>query len=267
MLFAKIVGSGYLCGEKIITACQDGNARIWDVKSGKELQSWALYADNAHSHFSIPFQALNEKNFATIGDDGNIRVWNVDSGKEVQKLQGDVSHPTFVIFSSDGKKMITRDRYAIQFRDVESGKLLQMLEKTSVHRMVASPDGRRIAIAFGKPSDLITQIFDVDSGLMMYVPQGWSSLKHAQNSFPLGFAPNGKQLVISGGDGSVQIIDVDSGKELHKLTLPELHKLITFERTNPPRPTTASSVSFSPNGKKVAVGGNYGYAVVWILEE
>ena len=70
------------------------------------------------------------------------------------------------------------------------------------------------------------------------------------------FSPDSKKVArMTNQYHSVRIFDVESGKELLRLELPKLDASHTIR-----------SFAFSPDGKKIALGGGYGYVAIWVLE-
>jgi WD40 repeat protein len=88
----------------VATASWDNTARVWDVRTGTELQR--LRHDNRVE--SIAFSPDGTK-LATGSYDNFARIWDVKTGEEIQRLShsyGVIS----VVFSPDARKLATASR-------------------------------------------------------------------------------------------------------------------------------------------------------------
>ena len=194
-------------GRKIaISEPQHRLVRIRDAESGKELQKLEGYS---------PIFLDNEKIITTVitPGRGGIRIWNIESGKELQIFKG-----IFSAYPSPNGKIIathTNDRI-LSVWDVESGAELLKLEAAPT-RSFFSPDGKRIAATdynvkyfysfVTEPFQSTFRILDVESGNTLHKLEGTCGI----------FSPNGKKIASAGIEGNVKIWDVESGEELHKL--------------------------------------------------
>ncbi|MBD1995048.1 ribosome assembly protein 4, partial [Leptolyngbya sp. FACHB-541] len=88
-------------GKQIVTAGEDGTARLWNL-DGQEVQQ---FQGDQGSVNSVSFSP-DGKQIVTAGGDGTARLWNLD-GQEVQQFQGDQGWVTSVSFSPDGKQIVT----------------------------------------------------------------------------------------------------------------------------------------------------------------
>jgi WD40 repeat protein len=196
-----------------------GTSTIFDAETGKELHTLAEANQTAFSP--------DGKRILTLkGDRGisirpmNPKIWDVESGKELYKLEGALD----ATFSPDGKKIVSSAAGAVKFFDAESGKELQKLDGFLAAHY--SPDGKRIILYDGE----IRKNMDAESGKILQMPPGWF----------FDVSPDGKKIALGSkgwGDKTIQIIDAESGKELHKMEL--LGGMECFYR-----------LEFSPDNKK-----------------
>ncbi|KAF3402981.1 putative WD repeat-containing protein [Talaromyces pinophilus] len=84
-----------------MTSLSNSTIKLWDVKTGKELQSLTGHSDGINSvAFSSGGLIL-----ASGAYDKTIKIWNVKTGKELQTLTGHSHWINFVAFSSDGSTL------------------------------------------------------------------------------------------------------------------------------------------------------------------
>src|SRR5579883_570499 len=182
--------------------------------------------------------------------DDSLHLWDAKTGKLLRiLLQG--QHPGMVVsvfFTPDGKQLVScggrvGDNSA-RVWDLATGKELRRWPIPGGWKLALSPDGMLLA-GIGNPGrnrDSIT-LWDITTGKQVRE----LLFEGVQDSvIALAFSPDGKQLV-SGGGSTLRLFDIVKGKQLR-----------TFgegERIN--------SVSFSPDGKTVAVARNKEAISLW----
>ena len=98
-------------GTKIVTACRDGVARIWDVESGEVLHKLGgHYRTNSHAAFSpngkYVVSASGLCNIVGM-EGGHVLIFDSNSGELLHRLLGHRLTTLFVAFSPDGKKIVS----------------------------------------------------------------------------------------------------------------------------------------------------------------
>jgi WD40 repeat protein len=158
-------------------------------------------------------------------------------------LKGHTDTPRSVSFSPDGKKVVTTGDTTVRIWDVESGKELKQISGR-FFCATFSPDGKKIATAWYSDNC----IWDVESGKILRKLEGWDNSVTSSIAFSL----DGKKIAMADLDDgdAVRIWDVESGKKLNGLV------------GNTGR---AITVAFSPDGKKIATGGDR-HPRIWDVE-
>jgi len=160
-------------GKKVATAYWSGggthNAQIWDVDSGRLLQT-LRHADDVESvAFSPDGEKVVTGTYDPRGDNIIFQIWDANSGKLLQ-TQRSANKPETAIFSSGGKKIVIPpypSNAETQIVDAKSGRVLRTLQghaDGAVSSAALSADGKKAATADG---DCVVRIWDAESGIIL----------------------------------------------------------------------------------------------------
>lgn len=156
---------------------------VWGLSSGKILKE---FAGSSPATFDPTGKTL-----ATTIDCKTVKVWNLATGGLKASLSGNTSCPRTLVFSPNGKMLVTLSRG---------------------DRLVSLSDFTRILAHLGNmPAE--ARLWDVESGKSSSVLQGYE----ADDPQVASFAPDGKTLATSGKDGSVHLWDPLTGRRLLSL--------------------------------------------------
>lgn len=98
-------------------AGQDGTISVWNFSDGTLLRKI-----NAHNR-PIAGIALYDTIIASASEDHTIRLWNCENGKLIQTLKGHTAMLNYVVFTHDGKRLISAAHDgSIKIWDVATGK-------------------------------------------------------------------------------------------------------------------------------------------------
>lgn len=211
-------------GSRVVTSSSsDETIRVWDLDRSQELLSVATTAPLSTQTFvaGTVVYSPDGTQIAVGLRDGRVKIWNTANGREVVTLQGHTGPVHHIAYSPDGTRLASAssDKTA-RIWDIATGKELTVFRgHTELVLSVAfSPDGKRAASA---GEDHRIQIWDVNSGeILMTVDT--SQLAKArdlgdpiQNSiFWLAFSPDGQNLAVAFGQGTVSNWDLRTGKPL-----------------------------------------------------
>ena len=238
-------------GAQVLGGGPNGLLRLWDAKSGKELQAFTGHTNWIDSvAFSRNGTQVLASSYATT------RLWDVKSGKELRAFaaQTDVIHAA--AFSRDGKRiLIGGQNGSLRVWDVASGKQTRdfAVGARIVHEWSFAPDGM---LAWADMSHLLgspINVWDVSSGKIVHAIKdpGLKGPMIMPRVVALAFSPDGKRILTGQDDKKVRLRDVQSGTTLH-----------TFAgHTN-----GVNAVAFSPDGKRALTGSYDKTARLWDLE-
>ncbi len=261
-------------GHRFALADREGNVRVWDADTGAllachtgdsgEASAIAFFPSNLEGLF-VPgesswqatnpeiierrLERLTRRRLVCGFPDGTARIWNAEDAAHVPRLRRADGNITDLAFSPDGQFLATA-AYDLCLWDAATGRELQRLDG---HRFVAFDQaGQRVASA-GRSQEEELQIWDaVDGRLLVSFPG------HSAWSTCAAFSPDGLRLATGGADytdegsefsldrprsNNVRVWDLQSGKEILCILAHEDDVL---------------SVAFSPDGRRLASGGDNG---------
>ena len=165
-----------------------------------------------------------------VGSYQSLGLWDVETRKPIRELQEHTDYVTGVAFSPDGKLLATSSEdETIRICDAAHGKTQRVIRGHSypVQAVVFSPDGRFLASAAGdesrvtKPGEV--KIWDVATGKeRRWKVTGKDGQETEQATLPepekvatdVAFSLDGKFLVSTSHDETVNVYDVATGKAL-----------------------------------------------------
>jgi WD40 repeat protein len=192
-------------GDTLVVADSAGSLRVWDVRSGKELEK----IRRQHAFASVLATSPDGKKLACGDDWGNVDLRDLATMRIEHRL-GQPAHNeaiTSVVFSNDGSIVgsSSADR-AVKVWEVSSQKLLRSFSPSkSVTKAIAfSHDG--LLVACGDTDGLVT-ISDVANGRKRHTLQ-----RHKDGVRALAFSADSSLLLSGGGDQSIIVWSVKDGE-------------------------------------------------------
>lgn len=242
---------------------------IWDFESGEILHEIATQSPINSVSFSPDGSRI------AIGDEGGmVHLYNPISGQETKAYGGFQDSILEIEYDNISQlKVQVRDQLP-QVLDLRDGSIKETLPSIQVTPTIHpleealfkqglfignthfsgdlefSPDGSQLAIG-----DKRLTLWDTESGNPLQLFNPFSD----QTILDLAFSPDGGQLAALGNDGEVVVLDLENGKELYRgETIRTTRDAMLFERLN----DTDEPMSFSPDGKKLAIGVGNGWQLI-----
>jgi WD40 repeat protein len=225
---------------------------------------------------------------ASASWDRTVRLWDTGTGRELSTLRGHSRGVWMVAFSPDGKTLASAgsETGGLILWNMTTGQPLHTIAG-SVLGLAFSRDGATVAGGLVTDTGVHVKLWDVANGAER------STIADAGNV--IGFLADGKTLVTRTGEFSdrseIRFWDVESGERRSTIPLPRLHTAVlsrdgtklaassitpgasvTVWDTATGKQLTAlvgqglPRIAFSPDGKRLACGGDDRTVTLWELE-
>jgi WD40 repeat protein len=266
-------------GKRLVTGSDDATARVWDTVSGRQI------AELPHGSvvYNVAFSPDGTQVATTSGE--MAQIWEPAMSHEAAPPLEHEGKVRLVVFSPDGKRLATgSDDHTARIWDALTGRpLMAPLAHKSELSAVAFCNGvSRVATAsfddtvrlwgeapdkplktYVEPEMMSAVAFSTDCRFFATGSYGTGTartwdfatgepisppIKHKRPIVALAFSPDGRRLVVSSDDNTVQILDATNGKLLGEALGHTLR---------------ARVVVFSPDGKLMATAADDGTARIW----
>ncbi len=262
-------------GDRVLTASEDGTARVWEVASGRLLLTLQHTGKVSHAAFSpdggrvVTVQGLSAqvwdgttgkpvgvpmhhallirvarfspdgRRIVTASKDQTSRIWNAATG---EPLLTPLAHDKEVVdaaWSPNGQRVATIGADSnVRVWDAETAGMIRALSGVGryVYNVSFSADSRRVLWnAWGKAG-----VNDAQTGLAITLP-----LRHTQGIISAEFSPDGRQVLTASEDQTFQVWNSTTGEALGA-PVKHTHAL--------------RSASFSPDGQAIITASDDGMA-------
>jgi len=194
---------------------------------------------------SVAFSA-DRRWLASSASDGSVQIWDTTTGRQHLRV---MAYAWAVIFSTDGRWLVTSGRRKTQIWDTTTGQQrLSVKHKSSRdHALALTPDGRWLAT--GSPGNAV-RIWDTADGhelMKISHPQQMNSFNVPYGVDGLAFSPDGRWLATASTDKTARIWDTATGHPILEAT----------------HGGAVAAVAFSPDGRWLATASTDKTARIW----
>ncbi|MCU1267895.1 MAG: (Myosin heavy-chain) kinase [Acidobacteria bacterium] len=230
-------------GKLLASASHDATIKLWDIGSGKELNTLVGHSGFVWSvAFSPDGRILASCSMDVFGAkaDNSIKLWDVRTGTELKTLARHSAGFQAVAFNSTGTILASAGGSTVTLWNVERGEEVRTLTMPSSNfqSVVFSPNGKMLAGG----GDKAIIIWDALTGVQLKSFAG-----HVGWVGSVAFNAKGTILASGNSDNTAKLWDVASGQGLGTLAHSDL----------------VTSVAFSPDGKVVASASSDGIIKLW----
>ena len=224
-----------------MSGSDDGEAKIWDLPSGKQV----LSLSNESRVTSVAFSPYGKRALSSTSE-GLINVWSIPDGVNEKKLLGHSGSVTRAVFTNDGRYILTASKDStVRLWNVGTGELEKIYvgHLGGVNDISISPDGNYFASCSDDGNVLMWELMTEE---LVGVFEGH---KGAVNT--VRYSPRGNYLVTGGADGKAIKWDASSAEALY-----------TFDLHSSP----VNNVRVTPDGTTVVSGSKNGFVYIWDAE-
>lgn len=182
---------------------------------------------------------------------GEIRLFDFESGRLLRRIAGCVSSHVAPLrslaFSPDGRQLLSCSYGPlVVLSDVSTGRVVLEIEDLpgGTSEALFSPDGRTVVVA--GLNEAYVRTFDAESGRLLrsFLPRAGEGAE--KKTLDLALSQDGRRAISVARDGTTCVWDVEGGKTLKVLDLPE----------------TTSAASFLRDGQRILVWGRDSVALI-----
>jgi len=225
-------------GRYLASAGVDNTIRLWEPETGRLVRM--LVGHNSSIGLNLLAWSPDGRYLAS-GSHGEqtIRLWDVETGRLLRTTAATAT-TSMLTWSPDGRTLAWNSGVfpqPLRLYDAVAGQALRMVDNLNggITVLSWSPDGKVLALG---GTDKMVRRLNVASGKFQLPP-----LEHTDTIRGVAWSADGKLLASYCQNTSMRIIDLDSGRDLHKLSGPRYSD-------GPP-----SGMLWSPDGKLLACCG------------
>jgi WD40 repeat protein len=195
-----------LDGQFALSVSADHTMKLWEVTTGKCLQSFTAHAP---SITSVSLSA--EGRFAFSGSaDGAMKLWDVGTGKCLRTFRGGIYHVTSVSLSPDGRFALSGGDLGLELWEMETGKC---------HNMIGSHTDNVTSVSLSANSQFALSVSDL--GIALWEMETRKFLRtigsHTNKVTLVSLNTDGQFALSVSADHTIKLWEVKTGKCIRTL--------------------------------------------------
>ena len=223
-------------GKYLASSGSEGILKIWEIATGKRINSFPNYSAATSSCFSNDSKSIISANI------NDLKIYNILTGAEQNIVTGHTLPISGVTYSSDGKLLATASMdNTIRIFDATTFQLIKTCKglETLIGVPVFSPDAKYIV----SPDASFIKVWDLATGALVPIFKDFEVVIYSA-----AFSPDGKYLIGGCSQNYAKIWEFPSGK---------LVKTIKDHNWE------VKSVCYSPDGKNLVTGSSDYSAILY----
>ena len=240
-------------GKQIVSGSEDKTIKLWDASTGQEIRTFSGYSKSVKSAAFSPdgrfiVSCAGELNiFSHLFDespgDNTIKLWDASTGREIKTFSGHQDRVNTVVFSSDGKQIISGSSdKSIKIFNASTGRVIRTISdhQHSIQSIAFNSNGRQIAAGYGNGT---IKLWNAATGREIRTMTGNQRLIYSA-----AFSPDKRHIVFGLNDGTVKLWDITTGRET---------------RTLSGHSFPVDFITFSPDGSQILSGASDNTNKLW----
>jgi WD40 repeat protein len=228
-------------GRRAVTASWDGTLHVRDLETGCEMRAVARHYDLA---FRVAVSA-NGRWAVSASTEHTLKLWDLEVGRELRTMAGHSTWINTVAVSADGRRAASASDTTLKVWDLETARELRTLAGHSswVLGVSVSGDGQR---AVSTSSDKTLKVWDLETGGELRTLAG-----HSDSVNRVALSPDGRRAVSASDDKTLKVWDLETGHEM---------------RTLSGHSDSVEAVALSADGRRAVSASSDNTLKVWDLE-
>lgn len=235
-------------GEYALSAASDHSIKLWEVVTGREIQT---FEDLSGQPISLALSPNRDRLLCETSD-GVVRLWDVESSDSLHTFEEHSEAVLAATFSPDGKRVVSGGSATgtLQLWDAETGEHIRQFDdhNEAIFSLAFSPDGNYLLSGSGQSGTVTMWDTATGEAIHTFDEEDWNSTY----VFSVAFSPDGQYALSGSDDMAARLWDVESGELLR-----------TFDGHS----GLVIAVAFSPDGQYVLSGSSDMTVQLWKVED